>query len=253
MPSHYIAALDFSPALVIFDKDGTLIDFNFMWASWVVELAQRLERAANVSLAGELFAAMGYDPARHSVIAGSPLAAHSIANLYQLTARVVHNVGLSPEAALRATNEAWFVPDPIRMARPLADLPKLFSALRAREILIGIATSDDRKSTVETLRALGIFEMVDALVSADDGLPNKPAPDMLLRVCDELHVAPASSVMIGDSVADMQAARAAGMALRVAVLSGVSSRAQIEKDAEVILENVQDLLKAHAKNSFAQS
>lgn len=242
MSARYIAALDFSPALIVFDKDGTLIDFNFMWASWVVELAQRLERAANAPLTRELYAAMGYDAARHAVIAGLPLAAHSMAHLYQLTARIAHTAGLSPEVALRAANEAWFVPNPITMARPLADLPKLFSALRTRDILIGIATSDDRKSTVETLRALEIFEMVDALVSADDGLPNKPAPDMLRRVCEELNVAPAASVMIGDAVADMEAARAAGFGLRVGVLSGVSERAQLQTHAQILLQDVGKLI-----------
>ena len=55
---------DFSPALIVFDKDGTLIDFNFMWTSWVTELARRLERAANLALAPQLYAAMGYDAAR---------------------------------------------------------------------------------------------------------------------------------------------------------------------------------------------
>ena len=237
-----IGSLEFSPALIIFDKDGTLIDFNFMWASWVVELAQRLERASNVSLAAELFAAMGYDAARHAVIAGSPLAAHSMANLYELTERVAEACGVSRTDAERATNAAWFVPDPIQMARPLADLRTLFSTLRAGEILIGIATSDDRTSTVETLRALGIFEMVDALVSADDGLPNKPAPDMLLRVCAELNIAPSSALMIGDSVADMQAARAAGIGLRVGVLSGVSDEKVLRAYADVLVETVDALM-----------
>lgn len=236
-----IGSLQFSPALIIFDKDGTLIDFNFMWASWVVDLAQRLERACNLSLAAQLYDAMGYDASRHSVIAGSPLAAHSMANLFTLTARVAHEAGLAPDAALRATNDAWFVPDPISMARPLADLPKLFSALRARDILIGIATSDDRASSLETLRALGISEFVNALVSADDGLPNKPAPDMLLRVCEELDVSPAQSAMIGDSVADMQAAIAAGIGLRVGVLSGVSSQEELIPHADIIIANIEIL------------
>ena len=213
---------DFSPALIIFDKDGTLIDFNFMWASWITELAGRLERAANHSIAPQLYAAMGYDASQHRVVAGSPLAAHSMADLRALTTRIAAAAGLSPEAAERATSEAWFVPDPVAFARPLADLPRVFSSVHDRGILCGIATSDDRASTLKTLHTLGIASLVNALVSADDGFANKPAPDMLLHVCRELNVAPGSSAMVGDSVADMQAARAAGFGLRVGVLSGVS-------------------------------
>lgn len=241
-PLFRFGSLEFSPALVIFDKDGTLIDFNFMWASWITELAARLENTTQISLAPQLYAAMGYDAARHAVIAGSPLAAHSMADLYVLTGKVIHARGVSAETTVKILNDAWFVPDPIAMARPLADLPRVFSTLRARGILIGIATSDDRASTIATLRALEIFEMVNALVSADDGLPNKPAPDMLLRVCDELNIAPAQSVMIGDSVADMQAARAAGIGLRVGVLSGVSSEEVFHGHADVIVAAVGALM-----------
>lgn len=233
----------FLPALVIFDKDGTLIDFNFMWASWVTELAERLERAAHVALGARLYAAMGYDAGHHKVIAGSPLAAHSMADLNLLTRQVAEAGGLSAAEARRVTDAAWFVPDPVAMARPLADLRALFLSLRARGLQIGVATSDDRASTIATLRALQVSEMVGALVSADDGLPNKPAPDMLLRVCEELNVSPQTSVMVGDGVADMQAACAAGIGWRIGVLSGVTAREQLEPYADEILPNVGDLLR----------
>lgn len=233
-----IGAREFSPALIIFDKDGTLIDFNFMWASWVTELAARLERAADVALASQLYAAMGYDTAHASVVAGSPLAAHSMADLYTLTAQVVQDVGLPREQAEQAAQEAWFVPDAVALARPLADLPRVFSSLRGRGILLAVATSDDRASTVMTLRAMGIASMVSALVSADDGLANKPAPDMLMHLCRALRIAPALSMMVGDAVADMEAARDAGIGTRVGVLSGLSPRELLEPHADIIVNSI---------------
>lgn len=231
----------FDPALVIFDKDGTLIDFNFMWGTWVTELAGRLGRAVGVSVANELYAAIGFDMARKAVIAGSPLAAHSMAELRVLTAKVLDSVGLTKTDAERAVNEAWFVPDPVASARPLADLVQVLSIVKAQNVLIAVATSDDRASTLETLYVLGIAQLVNALVSADDGLKNKPAPDMLLHICRELNVSPAASVIVGDSTADMEAARAAGIGLRVGVLSGVSSREQLLAHADVIIDSIQDL------------
>lgn len=238
----HIGAVNFSPALLIFDKDGTLIDFNSMWASWVTELAHRLERASNTGLATRLYNTFGFDASRHSVIAGSPLAAHSMASLRELAIQTARAAGLSSESAARAVDAAWFVPDPAKLARPVADLPHIFSELRARNILIGVATSDDRAPTLETLRALGILSMVNALVSADDGLANKPAPDMLLRVCRELNVSPASSIMVGDGVADMQAGRAACMGACIGVLSGLTTRAELEPVADAVIENIQALI-----------
>jgi len=232
----------FTPALVVFDKDGTLIDFNFMWASWLVELAGRLERASGAVLAAELYRAMGYDAARHAVIAGAPLAAHSMANLYILTGRVVCAQGVPAAETERVLNDAWFVPDPIALARPLADLPKLFSALRARDILIGIATSDDRKATIATLRALKVNEMVDAVVCADDGLPNKPALDMLLQLCQTLAVPAAHTALVGDAVVDLEMGRRAGAARVIAVLTGLADETQLAPHADLILPSVAALV-----------
>ncbi len=229
---------DFSPALIIFDKDGTLIDFNFMWASWVTELAHRLVRASNCALTDALYRAMGYDEANGRVIAGSPLAAHSMANLRELTIRVAQDAGRSREAAEQAVAEAWFIPDPVTMARPVADLPRVFSTLRARNIRTAIATSDDRAPTEITLKALGIAPYVNALVSADDDLPNKPAPEMLLRICQLLAIEPSRAAMVGDSVADMQAAEAAGIPFRIGVLSGVTPRELLQPHVQLIVPNV---------------
>ena len=49
---------------IIFDKDGTLIDFNAMWGDWITDLARHLEAAAYISIAPQLFRAVGFDPAK---------------------------------------------------------------------------------------------------------------------------------------------------------------------------------------------
>ena len=59
---------------IIFDKDGTLLDFNAMWGGWVVALADRLEAATGLALANEFFRAVDYDHSRGHVIAGGRLA-----------------------------------------------------------------------------------------------------------------------------------------------------------------------------------
>ena len=77
---------------------------------------------------------------------------------------------------------------------------------------MAVATSDDRAPTEATLAGLDLAALVDAIVCADDGLPIKPAPDAFLHVCGLLGVAPERTAMVGDSVMDLQMARAAGPA-----------------------------------------
>jgi phosphoglycolate phosphatase len=133
------------------------------------------------------------------------------------------------------------VPDPVTTARPLADLPRLFAALRARGLRIAVATSDDHEPTTRTLEGLGIADLVDVLVGADDGVARKPAPDMVLRAATAVDVPPANTAVVGDSLADLEMGRAAGAGRMIGVLSGVSARKDLEPFADAVVNSVADL------------
>jgi phosphoglycolate phosphatase len=232
-----------------------------MWATWLTDFAQRLEFRiehealrqsspvdqcsmlnAQCSISGRLFQAMDFDATAGRVLAGGRLAVEPMARLRELTVGVLREAGLSVAGAERVVKETWRAPDPAALARPLADLPALFTALRARGISIAVATSDDRAPTAATLASLGVAALVDAILGADEGLPNKPAPDMVLRLCRDLSVPPAQVVVVGDAVADMQMGRAAGAGLVVGVLSGLSPAALLAPHADVVIASVADLI-----------
>lgn len=242
-----------SPAthkLIIFDKDGTLIHFDAMWGAWVTELARRLEaetrflgrNRVSEPVTDRLFREMGFDPVSGRVLAHGKLAATPNARLRDLTVDMLRGMGLAPEAAEAAVAAAWHIPDPVTLARPVTDLRALFGALRARGLKVAIATTDDRAPTEATLAGLGVASLVDAMVCADDGVPVKPAPDMVFALCRATGVAPAQCVVVGDTAADLQMGRAAGAGRVVGVLSGVSSTEVLKPYADKVLSSVADLL-----------
>jgi phosphoglycolate phosphatase-like HAD superfamily hydrolase len=228
--------------LVIFDKDGTLIDFDAMWAGWLEQLAEKLQAATGESWTDSLYTAMQYDSATGRALAGGPLAMSPMADMRALTADVLLGRGLAATAAEAALASAWHVPDPVTTARPLVDLVHLFSTLRERGLKIAVATSDDHAPTVRTLAGLGLDGLVDVVVGADEGIPVKPAPDMVWAACRACGVSPAEAVMVGDSVADLQMGRAAGVGCNVGVTSGVSPAGLLAPFADMILTNVGDLI-----------
>src|SRR6266508_5702265 len=234
---------DFRPELIIFDKDGTLIDFDFMWGGWIVALARRLEAAACLPVAAHLYQAVGYDSAAGRVAPGGPLAVATMAELREMAAETLRALGLPREQAQRATEQAWYSPDPVALARPLADLPRLLGALRARGLRIAIATTDDRAPTEATVAALGIAPLVDALACGDDGHALKPAPDAILELCRQLGVAPAQATIIGDTVADLRMGRSAGVGRVIGVLSGVGTAELLAPYADVLLPSVAALMR----------
>lgn len=229
--------------LIIFDKDGTLIDFDAMWGPWLTELARRLESVAGRAAGPELYRAFGFDPAAGHVLSGGALAGTPMARLRELAVSVLA-AGGSQAAAEEAVGRVWEPPDPVALARPLTDLGALFRALRERGQRIAVATTDDRSPTERTLAALGIAPLVDALVCADDGLPVKPAPDMVRHLCRTLDVEPSRTAVVGDSPADLAMGRAAGAGLVVGVLSGVGGRADLEPLADLVLPSIADLYPA---------
>lgn len=227
--------------LVIFDKDGTLIEFGAMWAGWAVDLAAALERATGRAVTGSLFDMLGFDPIAGRVLPGGGLAATPMARLRDRAAGVLIEAGCTGEGAEAALQTAWHAPDPVGLARPLADLAQLFGRLRDGGRRIAVATSDDRDPTERTLAALGLNGWIGATVCADDGIPVKPAPDMVLHLCRVLGVAPTRTAVVGDSLADLTMGRSAGAGLVVGVLSGADDADALEPLADLLLASVADL------------
>jgi phosphoglycolate phosphatase-like HAD superfamily hydrolase len=234
--------------LIIFDKDGTLLDFDAMWGEWIEALAAGLEAETGQALRGEFFALMGYDAGARRTLAGGHLAVDSLAEQAALARAFLQSRGLAAKEAERAVAAAWTIPDPVATARPCADLPGLFGRLRVKGHRLAVATSDDRAGTVATLRALGVIDLLEAVLCADDpprgqtaGVrPGKPRPDMVWEANEITGIPAAKTAVVGDAAVDMRMARAAG-ALAVGVLSGVSDRAALEGEADVIIGSIVDL------------
>src|SRR4051812_27496213 len=142
--------------VVVFDKDGTLISFEAMWLGWARALGTRLELATRRPVAGDVFATIGFDPVADRIQPGGPLAVATMAEIEELIGAVLRRWCPSVSAARRILADAWFEPDPVALAVPLADLPGLFDALRSAGRRIAVATTDDRRPTRATLEGLGV-------------------------------------------------------------------------------------------------
>jgi phosphoglycolate phosphatase-like HAD superfamily hydrolase len=224
--------------LIIFDKDGTLIDFHAMWGHWAGGLAERLEQISGRPLAAQLFKIFDFDPAAGRIAPEGHLALTPVAGLHALVIQLLRNNGLSAAKAEQLLAQAWYRPDPVALARPLADLPYLFNTLRAHGCKIAIATSDDRSLTETTIDKLGLAPLVDDLACADDGLPIKPEPDMILSLCRSLAIPPAKTAMVGDNLVDLEMGRNAAAGLVIGVLSGLASAQTLAPHADLLLPTV---------------
>jgi 2-phosphoglycolate phosphatase len=90
-------------------------------------------------------------------------------------------------------------------------VPELLANLARRGLPLGLMTGKGRRSAIITLRCLGWLSLFGSIVTGDDVIKQKPAPDGLLLVTQQLAVAPQDCVWVGDSPADMKAGKAAGI------------------------------------------
>ena len=74
----------------------------------------------------------------------------------------------------------------------------------------GTATTKGTPTTRAVLEQFGLLRYFDH-VQGTDGFPSKPAPDVILKSMEALGAKPEECLMVGDSAADMEAGRAAGI------------------------------------------
>jgi HAD superfamily hydrolase (TIGR01509 family) len=77
---------------------------------------------------------------------------------------------------------------------------------------LAVASGGTRDAVNRTLRYIGASHLFDVVVTIDDVLHGKPAPDTFLEAARRLGVPPGECVVLGDSVLDIEGAKAAGMA-----------------------------------------
>ena len=97
---------------------------------------------------------------------------------------------------------------------PLGIMPhavELLEAVRAKEIKMGLCSGSPLKRVTLYLEKTGLRHYFDAMVTQDDGVPSKPAPDMFLLTAEKLQVPAEKCMVLEDSPNGLRAAHAAGM------------------------------------------
>jgi phosphoglycolate phosphatase len=119
-------------------------------------------------------------------------------------------------------------------------VPEMLRRLAAEGYLLGVATGKSRRGLEYALESSGLRGLFNATRTVDEA-PSKPHPGMLFDILSELGVQAAEAVMIGDTVYDLEMARAARMA-GLGVLSGSQGREELERfEPLACLPNVVEL------------
>jgi phosphoglycolate phosphatase len=224
-----------SISAVLFDKDGTLIDFDGTWGPAFHAVIHALAKGEEKLVRAQADA-LHFSLEEKRFRATSPIIAGSSAQYGPLWGAAI---GRTDYAALKMEIDTLSAVESLKTLAPIGRPLEALAALSAQGLRLGVATNDSEASARRHVEALGLLH-IEFIVGYDSGHGGKPEPGMVLAFARYLGMAPAQIAMVGDSIHDLHAARAAG-ALAVAVLTGPASRAELAPHADHIVEDISAL------------
>lgn len=234
--------------LIIFDKDGTLIDFT---ATWVPLIRKRVKFVLEkVGRSGELEAFLlrswGIDPVSGKVDPRGPCPVSPRSDEILIGTMALYQHGYHWDEAKQWVSQAFDEADADgdwrKMVVPIRDIQTLLSQLKRDGFYIALATNDERKDTEAILNHLGMDSLFDMILCWGEVTPPKPHPETILTICKKLSVPPNETVMVGDSVTDMMMGKRAGVALTIGILEGgVTPKEELEKVADIVVVSIKEL------------
>ena len=217
---------------ILFDKDGTLIDFHATWGPALKGVIDAITN--NVDQRAELYALNAFDPDTLAFAPHSPFIAGTSADYGPDWARVL---GVPCDDAFIKRLDQLCERETARTLVPIGDPLGVMARLAGRGLLLGILTNDtERAARLQTAR-LGLERHLASVIGYDSGYGYKPAPGPVLAFADMFALAPATVAVVGDSRHDLVSARAAG-AVAIAVLSGVADHAELAPHADVVVPDI---------------
>jgi phosphoglycolate phosphatase len=182
------------PKMILIDLDGTLVDSVPDLAFCVDEMMRRLDRPA------------------HGEARVRDWVGNGVERLVQ-RALLGRLDGEPPEQDFQRAYPLFLELYTSKRSRLYPGVMQGLDRLTAQGYPLGCVTNKAEQFTLPLLRDLGILDRF-GLVVAGDALPRKkPDPMPLLHAAEHFGVAPSEALMVGDSVSDVKAARAAGFAI----------------------------------------
>ena len=228
---------------IIFDKDGTLIDFDAFWVPVSVGAVEIiLERLGiDKTPTDEILEAFGVRDGITSIegvlckgtYEQMGRITHAILTGYGCVRTADEVIALLIEAYNESADKGQIKPTSPQLAQTLTEL-------KAQNKKLAVVTTDNREITLKCLKALGIDGMFDAIYTDDGVMPTKPDPFCVYDFCERFGLERSRVIMVGDTMTDVKFAKNAG------ICSVGLAKADINRDilignADTVISEISEL------------
>ena len=176
------------PAGLIFDCDGTLADtMPLHFVAWRNTLGRH-----GIEFPEERFYAMAGQPTEYIV---------------EILLREQNKTGNAKAISDEKEEEFIAVLPQIQPIEPIVAVAKKFRSSKP----MGVGSGSSRTVVEQVLKHIGLDDFFDAIVGAEDTENPKPAPDVFLKVAEQIGVEPSKCCVYEDADLGIEAAKSGGM------------------------------------------
>lgn len=231
---------------ILFDKDGTIIDFFSLWLSAAKKVIPEFMKVNHLDsehdLESLLMETIGI--CDDQVDPKGALAYKSYREIAEDIVVVLRKQEIILETeTVKEQLEQLFqksVEENEMKNHQLADMKALVHDLKERKVYVGLATADTMKSAKHCLKSLDVYQDFD-YIGADDGVKKpKPDGDMFLEFQEKCGLKADEIAVVGDTQNDVLFAKNNG-GIAIGLLSGVSRKEDYSKHVDYILNSVVEL------------
>lgn len=222
---------------ILFDKDGTLLDFERTWTPLLKRVALEAARG-DADRAADLLDAGGYDADKAKFRSGSVIGAGTTDLIVRLWYPKLHGAAFTAKVEKM---DRLFAAHGSASSVAIDGAASALDLLATRGFVMGVATNDATEAAKGSLVATGMIRNLPYVFGYDSVPTPKPAADMVHAFCEAARVSPAETIVVGDNAHDLVMARSAGAGLAVGVTSGNSDVADLAPLADAVLKSIRDL------------
>jgi len=217
---------NFWPKIVLFDLDGTLIDS-----------APDLRASTNILLSENNFGPLTLDQVRSMIGNG---VAKLVERAFAASGETLDDGQVNTHTDRMMSIYSKHLTVETRLMNGAVEA---LQHCKAIEAATGVVTNKPETATRSILAHFDLTDDINVVVGGDTGPMRKPAPDMLLHAVAQLGLSCSDALMVGDSPADIDAAKAADIR-SIAVRGGYTNVAAEDLGADIVIDSLSELVGA---------
>lgn len=231
---------------ILFDKDGTLINFNSIWIPLAFNLVENLlseyglgTRHKEILLGNiGLYSDGSVSPGSIYASGTGEDMARAIYNYFILYRKELPEFKIFLQEVIQKVK--YYMVSNKSSIRIIGNAGETLAALRDKGFILGLSTSDSEENTLFCLKETGLLKYFDYIGCPDENRKPKPSGDILTDFCLNYGMSTNEVAVVGDTSTDITFARINNAGLAIGVLSGAGDKKSLGA-ADIILKDVNQL------------